>query len=316
MGILCESTTTAVLLNRYLAYCRQTFFDQREKHNHEVVDEKVWYQVQWKNIKSDFKSLFKSPFSIAPAIAYSLLAFWFIFQGKHLDAYFTAFPIGAIAFDAASNSTTNGEVTSITYSHTIGSGSERYVIWDVQGFGQVLSSTFDGNAATVVINKSDDQKVWGYTAPGTGAKDIVVSTGGGGSIMASVSVSFTGVDQTTPTGATNYSENGNPLSISLTTTTANAMRVDFGGAINDSASDISGTLDAGTFRAQKQNAHNQFRIYTVVYTNPQAVAGADSNDWSFTNAGFYQFAYAVEIIASTGGGGGATVQKLPALGVG
>lgn len=298
-----QSIVQAFTLNRYLVQATETFKKTQKKTTK--------YHVQWKNIKSDLSN----PIKFAPQIAVAVLALFFVLIGKPEQSVYLTF-LGAINYDAAGASTTNGEPTSITYSITIGSGSNRYVIWGVQGFGQTLSSTFDSNAGTVVIDKSGDQKVWGYLNPGSGSKDIVISTGGGGSIMASTAVSFDGVDQTTPTGATNYAENANPRSIGLTTTTANAIVVIMAVAINDSASDITSSIDSGTQRAQKNNAHNQFRIFHSVFTDPQASAGAQTRSVTFTNAGFYQIVYAVEIIAASGGGGATIARGLASLGAG
>lgn len=299
-----EAITQAYLLNRYLAYVRTKFV--------KTGKEKTSYAVQWQNIWADIKGLFSNPNVYLPRVAYSLIAFFYIFQGRHFDSVMTSFFfMGTITFDAATPSDDVGEVPSITYTPTVGSGSDRYIIWDAQGFGGTLVSTFGGVSATVVVNKSGDQKVWGFLNPATGTgNNIVVATTGGNSILTSVAVSFSGVDQTTPTGATNYAESSNPLSVSLTTTTADAMRVDFGVCINDNASNASATFDGNAPATSWNGAQNQFRVFTAVAYTPQAVAGADSMSWSFTNAGFYQIGYAVEVIAATGGGGSSQIKKV------
>lgn len=119
----------------------------------------------------------------------------------------------AVAFDATANSSGTG-VSSLTYSHTC-TGSDRVLIvaitWgDTSITGASITSvTYNGVALTQYSTRMGGiglNEVWYLIAPATGANNIVVTVTNvvpaeaPSSNIVAGSMSFTGVDQTTPLG--------------------------------------------------------------------------------------------------------------------
>lgn len=110
----------------------------------------------------------------------------------------------AVAFDAVAS--TNGDGSSFTFSHTC-TGSELYLIVGVSLLVSVGRSVTGVTYNTVALGSLGENSIsstygvslWGLKAPATGAHNVVVSTGGPPDSVACGSLSFTGVDQTTPT---------------------------------------------------------------------------------------------------------------------
>lgn len=131
----------------------------------------------------------------------------------------------AIAFDAATNCA-SATGTSLTYSHTTGSGSDRHltVVLGTNAAtteGNITGITYGGVAMTKIGYKkhaSFTNHIWVYylIAPATGANNVVVSSTAS-IYLESGCMSYTGVSQTTPVGASGTAEDAN----GTTTTTLN-----------------------------------------------------------------------------------------------
>lgn len=158
----------------------------------------------------------------------------------------------AVTFDAASSSAGNGTNT-VTWSHTVAPGSDRYLSVLVDSYfadGEVTGVTFNGVALSNVGSYSANDpraSIWGLVAPDTGTHDVTVTFAGAASSNgACYAMSFTGVNQTTPTG-TFASANATSTTPSVTSpdTDANGMIVsvvaDYGGSTI--------TVNSGTTRA-------------------------------------------------------------------
>lgn len=291
-----DATSDAYLLNRYVAFVHQQIYNQKGTLAENIpIEEKYSYQIQWKNIKADCLGFVKNPFAVSPRIAYSLAAFFFILLGRHSDAIYTAFYVGAIAFDAAAQTSHSGEPGTITWEHTVGSGSDRLIAINVTGLSGLNPPLWDGLATTAIVTQSPTRAAF-YLNPDTGAADC---TADGGNIKVGGSVSFSGVAQYDPIGASSSTEaGGTPWDSSLTTEAANSMRVDVLGTNRDDNTEPTSSLDAGTVRCNDIVAHNQFRVGLYVYTNPQASAGADTYAW--TIGGFNGYIVAYEVKESVG----------------
>lgn len=292
-----DATSDAILLNRYVALVRFTKYNESGSiKDNKPLYTKQWYQVQWQNIKNDIKALFTHPLRIAPHIAYSLLAFYFIFQGKHLDAHLTAFPLamGAVTYDASAQTSHSGEPATITWSHTIGSGANRLITIFVSGLASVNAPTWDGNATTSINTVGNLQCAY-YLAPATGSANCACT---GGNIKVGASISFSDVDQSTPIGATTTEDGStSPNDVSLTTTYDGSIRVDVLGANRDDANTPTGTLDSGTLRNNPTTPQNQFRISIYSYTNEVATASSTTRTW--TTSGFNRWYSAFEVHGAT-----------------
>jgi len=137
---------------------------------------------------------------------------------------------------------------------------------------------WDGNATTAITSVSSMKNTY-YLNPDTGAAN---ATADGGNIKVGGSISFDGVDQTTPIGAT-MTEGAptSPEDISLTTDTDNSFRVDCIEGNNDDSTVPTATLDSGDERFNDVVPQNQFRVALFGYTNFQATAGADTHRWTY-----------------------------------
>jgi hypothetical protein len=117
--------------------------------------------------------------------------------------------------------TTNGG-SATTFAHTVGSGSNRYLTVGTSYWqGSVTGVTYSGQVMTKLgasANASDNAEIWGLLNPPTGTANVVI-TGSGVSEIASGATSWTGVNQSTPTGiaGSNSGASGNPAT-SVTTT--------------------------------------------------------------------------------------------------
>ena len=105
-----------------------------------------------------------------------------------------------------------GAATSLTFSHTVGSGSNRLLVVSVHlrdGVGTpVTGVTYGGNALTAVPSGSANSgtgtpenrtELWSLLDPPTGTADVVISLSASKNIVGGAT-SFFGVDQTTPLG--------------------------------------------------------------------------------------------------------------------
>lgn len=136
---------------------------------------------------------------------------------------------GAIAYDASTGGTNTG-VSSLTISHTC-TGSNGLVagLNGGQGNTAVTSMTFDGTTLTNAVSQATNASVYiSYLKnPASGsAKNLVINFGGVNSPCGSA-ISFSGVDQTTPVGASNSATGTSTTpSVSLTTSYDSSMIVD------------------------------------------------------------------------------------------
>ncbi|MGH8634737.1 MAG: hypothetical protein ACRET7_11480, partial [Burkholderiales bacterium] len=140
----------------------------------------------------------------------------------------------SIAFDSGSNAP-SGDMSSSTWSHTTGSGSNRLLVVGVavrnSGGQNVSGVTYNGVALTsigagVTNGTIVRARLYYLVAPPTGTYNIVVTLTGG-TFMAAGAASFVGVHQTTPIEASNGAT-GTSLTPSVTVTTVsnNAWVVD------------------------------------------------------------------------------------------
>src|SRR5438128_7561958 len=112
----------------------------------------------------------------------------------------------AIAVDSTS-STSGKNITTLTWSHTVGAGSSRILVVGVSNQNTtrpVTGITYGGTALTRVgfqnaPGTQNRMELWSLTAPSPGTANVVVTFSG---LVEAVggSVSFTGVNKTTPHG--------------------------------------------------------------------------------------------------------------------
>jgi hypothetical protein len=204
----------------------------------------------------------------------------------------------AIALDAhtAGGLTTNvaGGSSPQTFFHTVGSGSDRLLVVEIQmrgGSGGVVtgvSSNVDGAfqaVSTEALSGSAHTVIYYLVNPTVGSHTISVAhTMTGTTRMLGSATSLTGVHQTTPLNASNKAaaSSAGPMTVSLTTTVANcwvidscAMRI----ASNDTA-----TMTAVTNRVSRTNdTVDSNGLRGLVSTiGPAAAAGSHTCEWTKT----------------------------------
>lgn len=129
----------------------------------------------------------------------------------------------AIAFDAVTNGGISNPVTSKTWSHTC-SGSDRFLIVGTQAGASITGVTYNGVAMTL-IDTQGLTKMWYLIAPATGSNSIVATAASSTYIMTG-SVSYTGVNQSSPIDATvKGTDSGVAVDETLTTIADNCWTV-------------------------------------------------------------------------------------------
>lgn len=135
----------------------------------------------------------------------------------------------AVTFDAVSQGSVSGS-TSLTISHTVGSGSDRalYVFVDVSNSTDLMSTgtvTYGGTSLTAVGsvetgNGSNFLRAFRLVAPASGTANVVI-TPSASAFLHAYCVSLAGVDQTTPEGTvvTSPASGSNTTSASPISTT-------------------------------------------------------------------------------------------------
>jgi len=158
----------------------------------------------------------------------------------------TAAATSTIALASSSSSSTVGTTaTSLTFSHTPGSGANRVLVVTIavgatteNGSAPTVSGvTFNSVGMTLVGSRTTPaNRVRSYmyrlVAPTTAANNVVISLSSAGTVVANAST-FTGVDQTTPLG-TYASNDGGNSSIAVAVTSATGELV-IGTVAQDSA---------------------------------------------------------------------------------
>lgn len=192
----------------------------------------------------------------------------------------------AIAVDATS-STSGASVSSLTFSHTVGSGAERMLIVGValRKNGPVVSSvTYGGVGLTLIASQLDGgadhrAELWYLLAPTSGTANIVVTLSATVDATAGA-ISFAGVNQTAPLGSVAGSQ-GTDQTPSVTIVSA------VGEVVADvmSANGDSGAVAVGANQTQQWNQNtgtsdaNEFGAQST-----EAGAASVTMSWSLTNA--------------------------------
>lgn len=227
------------------------------------------------------------------------------------------------AANTTANTGTSTSATSLTFSHTPGSGSDRLLIVTVAVGGTdtggttatVSGVTFGGTAMTLVGSRSNPTSgtaearsyMYRLVNPGSAAANVVV-TATGACTMVAGATTFNGVNQTTPLG-TYVSAGGTGTSASVTVTSATGELV-IGHVGWDSSPTIS--LPSGS---------GQTSLHSARIANPgntlggaaSTEAGAASVVHSYTSNDIQEWAIgAVSIKPAAGGSGGsATFTQTP-----
>jgi hypothetical protein len=171
----------------------------------------------------------------------------------------------SIAFDSSSSFGGNG--VSLTWAHTVGSGSNRILIVGVSihTTGSINSVTYAGVNLTKVGSISNigviSSELWYLVNPASGTHDVIVTASESVLNLAAGGMSYTGVDQANPLGT-----------YASATGFSNAMSVDVSSAVNelvvDSVAVWTGLVAAPSAGAGQTQRWN-------VYQNSASGAGSD-----------------------------------------
>jgi pectate lyase len=219
----------------------------------------------------------------------------------------------AIAFDSASRaaSTTTG-TRSISWSHTIGGGTDRFLlvgvaVEDVSTTDASITSVTYNNVALTAVPGSkisgggsgiiQTQMFYGFgTSLGAaGAHTVTVTFQGPIDGTSASAVSFSGVSQAAPEAATARTDTSGADSISTTITTrsANAWVVDVVGSGN------SGSFTQGSGQTERTDIAAS-GMTGATSSKPVATAGTTTMSW--THSGANRLAHSLVSLASSGGG--------------
>jgi len=227
-----------------------------------------------------------------------------------------------IALDAVStgeNATTG--VSSITFSHTIGGGSNRMLIVAAGREGNdtnpnvtISSVTYNSVAMTLVSGTSAQvgttftantslYYMLGSALPPAGTYNVVITlTGNAGDILG-IAVSLTGVAQQAPeASAANTSSTGTPITTNITTLTNGAWLVDavMSGAGDDGTPPVTPAEFQTTVAGMvKQTVIVGLSSSMATATRPVAAAGGASMGWQKTGT-TNRLAHSVAALAPTG----------------
>ena len=197
----------------------------------------------------------------------------------------------AIAFDGTANANQDS-VSSITFSHTVTSNTNGILI-----VGVAIDSTANRSVSGITYNtialtkvRSDDEptttlhsEVWYLLAPATGAHNVVVTFPGTMDGAVCVSVSLTGVDQSTPVDAQAGSTSNVTVAtdtVTVTTVADNSWVFDI--LCRNGAGGITATMVAHTNRTERANiADNTDGFVGAASTlGPKTPAGSTVMDWT------------------------------------
>jgi pectate lyase len=221
--------------------------------------------------------------------------------------------VAQIAFDASSRAatTTTGR-TSLTWSHTIGSGTDRVLVVGVAvedastTDANVTSVTYNGVALTAVpsskingggtgIIQTQLFYLLGSSLP-VGAFNVVVTFQGAVDGISAGAVSLTGVSQAAPgPAATKVDTSGaDSISTSISTPVSNAWVVDVVGSGN------SGSFTAGSGQTERWDLAAS-GMTGAMSTKPVATAGATA--LAQTHSGANRLAHSLVALSPSAGGG-------------
>ncbi len=158
----------------------------------------------------------------------------------------------AIAFDVASGLQSNSG-TVHTFAHTCSGSNRLLVVFVMCASSRTVNSVTYGGVAMTFKTKtsgpSQNIHIYHLVAPATGSNNVVVTIDSS-SFCYPTAVSYTGVDQTTPTG-NSVAQNGSTATVTLTTTVDNAIIVAGARDAND------GSTSAGANATQRYSVDTQ-----------------------------------------------------------
>ena len=199
-----------------------------------------------------------------------------------------------IPFDAASSSATGNTTNRISWSHTVGNGTNRFLAVCTQARDTVASdvavTTVTANGVPLTKVRADlrtdggsslGTELWYLATPGIGAYTITVTWAGAlSSYGVGSATSYFGVDQVTPIDAhAGSGSTGTTLSTAITTVANHAVITDCAiGQANTPT--VALTVGAGQTTRVNRLTTGTVDSVGVSTVNDKAVAGSETMDWT------------------------------------
>jgi hypothetical protein len=173
-------------------------------------------------------------------------------------------------FPASTSSSSGSGSTTLSWSHTVGAGSNRILVVGValaNGSSQTVSSVeYNGDSLTFIGSKENGTNVrvelWFLLAPDVGLDNTIDITLDGSADIAAGAVTFTGVNQTTPFD-----------SFASATGTGTGPTVDASSAACDVVIDVLGAVAAPSVTAGSGQTLEWTAAYSSTVTGAQSVEG-------------------------------------------
>lgn len=278
-GVRVENSTEAIKLEDGSMLLTYTFYTYEAMFAHAEGMFRLWVSgliSKWKNIRfPEFDNIFEPQFA---------------FAGMGVTPPKGIFPKGYFFAVALDGTATTGGVAGIgssySYSHTV-SGANRFMAQAIAYQDNTSVSSFSyagvggtvGSSAYISFTTSNLSRI---TAPTTGTNTVSVSLSGATAYPMGTTISFTGVDQTTPIEATNTATgNSTTPSLTVTTTTNNCLVLDAIGIRTDSG-DVTLTVNGSQTQRSNHSMSSQERQGTS--TELKSTAGAVSMDWTLSGS--------------------------------
>jgi len=217
--------------------------------------------------------------------------------GAVTDAQITRFSMGGfgaasavtIPFDASSSSATGNTTNTISWSHTVGNGTNRFLAVCTQArdtvVGDVAVTAVTANGFPLTKVRADlrtnggssfGTELWYLVNPGIGAYTITVTWAGAlSSYGVGSATSYFGVDQVTPIDAhAGSGGSGTTLSTAITTVANHALITDCAVAQSDPL-----TIGAGQTSRVNRTTTGTVDAVGVSTVNDKTPAGPETMDW-------------------------------------
>ncbi len=226
----------------------------------------------------------------------------------------------AITETGTSSGATVGTQSTLSFAHAVAAGANRLLVVQVMSANDVpvTSVTYNGSALTLLASATSSSnevraEVWILKSPQVGGSSVEVNTASSTRIVAGA-ISFTGVDQTTPTGPV-WNAASNDAAPTLAVASALGERVlDIAGALRVTGHSV------GPGQAQAWSDSNGIAagdVWAVSSTEPGAAAvtmshsftsGAGaSNNWVLLATTIKPTSPVAPVITSDGGGATAAI---------
>jgi Tfp pilus assembly protein PilX len=198
----------------------------------------------------------------------------------------------SVAQDSASSISRNND-DNFTFAHTVTTTGSNLLLL----VGVVIRQDASQTVNYVRYNAQDLTKMgdmnttglrvelWQLANPATGSNNVEVDVTGSKTGIVAGAISFTGVDQTTPVEASDFTQcgSGSPATTSVTTLTNNAWLVDILGATKSSSVSPTGSGHTSAWSAATGGMMSSRVLGASAYNGPQSPAGSYSVDWSLSS---------------------------------